>query len=65
MKPLREIPIADISTFKANLIRFLDKQDYACMLDSNDYTKDNYGEYLYFKIWENKFDYHALTFLYA
>lgn len=54
MKPLREIPIADISTFKANLIRFLDQQHYACMLDSNDYTKDNYGEYDCIVAWGKK-----------
>ena len=54
MNTFREIPTADISTFKQNLIRFMDDQEYSCILDSNNYSDDAYGAYDCLVAWGKK-----------
>lgn len=54
MNTFREIPTTDISTFKQNLIRFMDDQEYSCILDSNNYSDDAYGAHDCLVAWGKK-----------
>lgn len=54
MNTFREIPTKDVSSFKQNLFRFVDDQEYACVLDSNNYKGDTYGAYDCIIAWGRK-----------
>ena len=45
MNNIQEIPIENFKSFKSALYQYADQKDYACFLDSNDYSLEQYADF--------------------